>query len=53
MRLFRRRPPEKPPEPRPRMPLIAKILMLIGIATVLYLFITEVLMRVLAALTPS
>ena len=34
-----------------RMPLIAKILMCVGIATLVYLFITEVLMRILAALT--
>ena len=36
-----------------RMPLIAKILMCVGIAALLYLFITEVLMRILAALTPG
>ncbi len=36
-----------------RMPLIAKILICVGIATLIYLFITEVLMRILAALTPG
>lgn len=36
-----------------RIPLIAKILMGVGIATLVYLFITEVLMRILAALTPG
>lgn len=33
------------------MPLPAKIFMLIGILTVLYLFITQVLMRVLAMMS--
>ena len=34
-----------------RIPLWARIFMVIGILTVVYLFITEVLMRVLAMLT--
>ena len=44
--------PEYPPAHR-RIPLAAKILMLIGIITVLYLLITYVLIPVLAWLTPA
>ena len=40
-------------EPRPHLSAIEKVLIAIGIAAVIYLFVTEVLMRVLAALTPS
>lgn len=52
---FRRR--EEPPhEPfsghRRRIPLIGLILMAIGLLTVLYLFITYILMPILASLTP-
>ena len=39
-------------EKRHRIPLVGKILMFIGLLTVIYLFVTEVLMRILAALTP-
>jgi len=35
------------------MSVIAKVLIAIGIAAIVYLFVTEVLMRVLAALTPA
>lgn len=51
-RFFHRRPPEC--EKRyPRIPFIGKLLMLVGLAAVLYLFITYVLMPVLAMLTVS
>ena len=36
---------------RKRFSILSKIFMVIGILTVLYLFITEVLMRVLAMMT--
>ncbi len=49
-RFFHRRPPQH--EKRyPRIPFIGKVLMLIGLVAVLYLFITYVLMPVLAMLT--
>lgn len=55
-RKFRRRPPEEEREKhlkdRRHIRLISGILMVIGALTVLYFFITEVLMRILAALTP-
>ena len=34
-----------------RMSVLAKVFMIIGILTILYLFVTEVLMRILAMLT--
>ena len=37
--------------PHGRYPLVVKILILIGALTVLYLFVTEILMRILASLT--
>ena len=37
--------------PGKRMSLLSKVFILIGILTVMYLFITEVLMRVLAIMT--
>lgn len=51
---FRRREPHHDPhcEPRRRIPLVALILMVIGLLTVLYLAVTYVLMPVLAGLTP-
>ena len=51
---FRRREPHHEPhrEPRRRIPLIALILMVIGLLTVLYFAITYVLMPILASLTP-
>ena len=47
---FRRREPRR--EPRRRIPLVALVLMVIGLLTVLYFAITYVLMPVLAGLTP-
>ncbi len=47
---FRRREPHR--EPRRRIPLVAMILMVIGLLTVLYFAITYLLMPVLASLTP-
>ena len=38
-------------EPRKCFSILSKVFMVIGILTVLYLFITEVLMRVLAMMT--
>ena len=38
-------------KPRKRFSILSKVFMVIGILTVLYLFITEVLMRVLAMMT--
>ena len=38
---------------RKRLSLVGRIFMIIGILTVIYLFITEVLMRVLAYFTVS
>ena len=38
---------------RKRISILKTILMVIGIATVLYFFVTEVVMRVLALLTPG
>ena len=55
--MFRKRhegniPGEPPRPPKRRFTFIlGRIFMVIGILTVLYLFVTEVLMRVLAALT--
>jgi hypothetical protein len=47
-----REPNEENRHNRPaHMSIIAKVFMVIGILTVVYLFITEVLMRVLAMLT--
>ena len=37
--------------PPGRYPFVVKILILIGALTVLYLFVTEILMRILASLT--
>ncbi len=50
----RKREPRHEPhrEPRRRIPLIALILMVIGLLTVLYFAITYVLMPMLAGLTP-
>ena len=50
----RKREPRHEPqrEPRRRIPLIALILMVIGLLTVLYFAITYVLMPILAGLTP-
>jgi hypothetical protein len=43
---------DSPPR-RDRFSLLKKILMITGILALIYFFITEVLMRLLAALTPS
>lgn len=53
--LFRRkRPPFEGGRPeRRRIPLIGKLLMLIGLVTVIYLMITYVIIPVLAMLTVS
>ena len=50
-RKIRRRPHE--PEKRPRISLFSRILMAVGFLTLVYLFITLVIMPILAALTPS
>ena len=51
---FRRREPHHDPhrEPHRRIPLVALVLMVIGLLTVLYFAVTYVLMPVLAGLTP-
>ena len=51
---FRRREPHHDPnrEPHRRIPLVALILMVIGLLTVLYFAVTYVLMPILAGLTP-
>ena len=53
---FKRKRPAPPPPDRPRRrrgELIRNVLAMIGAGTVLYFFVTEVVMRVLAFLTPG